>query len=1140
MKTLPTSSDLARIPGFSPWLQDRSWQDMFDHRSLRRSRSYANGSGIVEIKFARLDSGVLLTGSVFGTASSPYRVEIFVDAEMEDFEAECSCPVGVFCKHGAAVLGRLAEISKGEESTKSAKIDAPVRLRGEALMWMHSLEEAASPEPPKPSTTDPGFLAYCIEPYQDQHREGYRLVLRKAKRLKSGELRVDTGEAVADPSKPARYMHDSDADIASLVHRLHKAHSSWERYGSLLRGKEWPRALQKAHELDRLFFTPQKEKHSSTGWDSRIQAREYRQVSWADPTTATAEWVTTDDGGTRPQVAVSAPDSAFLPTDPPLYLNVVKAEVGPVESSMPASMLTVWADGPVLLADEVAPVSQRLERVSASSTASPHLPAPKGLELVELPVSDPKPHLHIRMRDIERYSHREVLVGEIGFSYEGSSIVFSQQSNSAPERESWIEGSRRFVLTRQRKKERQLESRLDGLGFHPLREIALSLNSDPTLNRAVIPSDKESEIRFAWLRFLTNDAELLRKEGWEVVADENTRLQIIDLGDFVPALEADSDHGIDWFRFEISADQDGKKISLIPMIAEAIASGIPEEGAEIPEYVFVPCENPEDGFYRFPGDRFYAICRQVAHLFLGQTGNGELRIDRLTAAGLADELEIDDSATVRTLRKLAGQLRSVSGVPQVKPPAKLKAELRPYQLEGYQWLRFLAKVGLNGILADDMGLGKTVQTLAFLASRKKASGPSLVIAPTSVIGNWQAEVERFVPSMTALLLQGPDRKSDFDRIPESDLVLTSYPLLTRDFDILSAQEWDVVVLDEAQYIKNPKTASARNACNLTAQHRLCLSGTPMENHLGELWSLSRFLMPGFLGDEKSFSATIRRPIERDQDQVAQLALNRKVSPLILRRLKDEVADDLPPKTEIIHKVQLGKKEIDLYESVRAAMDKRVRDAMEAKGLAKSHIIVLTALLKLRQVCCHPALLKTADAKKMKDAAKFCFLTERLLPELVAEGRRILLFSQFTEMLALIENGLKNEGIDYLKLTGNTKNRPALVKQFQEGEVPIFLISLKAGGTGLNLTAADTVIHYDPWWNPAVEAQATDRAHRIGQDKPVFVHKLICEGSIEERIVELQERKSALVSALLSEEASKLKIDQETLGHLLAPLGVETG
>jgi SNF2 family DNA or RNA helicase len=633
--------------------------------------------------------------------------------------------------------------------------------------------------------------------------------------------------------------------------------------------------------------------------------------------------------------------------------------------------------------------------------------------------------------------------------------------------------------------------------------------------------------------------ESLRNDGWIITVDPKAGLTAHDVGEFLPAIEAETDHGIDWFRFEVSFEIDGVKRSLIPLIAQAIEKNFPPSTTpDLPEWITIPCENPEDGFIRLPARRFLEIVDQVRHLFHGrEPGAGSLKLDRLAAAGVADSLKLQSSATARALAELGRALKDIRELPEEDVPASVNASLRPYQHEGFRWLRFLTKHHLNGILADDMGLGKTLQTLTHLSAEhaEKPGKPSLVVAPTSVVPNWAAEAAKFTPQLKVLTLHGAERLSAFKDIAAADLVITSYPLLHRDIADLAKQPWHCVILDEAQHIKNPKSITAHAACALPASHRICLSGTPMENHLGELWSLLRFLMPGFLPDEKTFNSAIRKPIERDRSSGAQLALNRRVSPLILRRTKDQVATDLPPKTELIHHVELTKKQIDLYESVRASMDKRVRDAIAAKGLAKSHIIVLDALLKLRQICCHPSLLKIPAAEKITESAKLHFLTEDLLPQLLEEGRRILLFSQFTSMLALIEAHLEKHKIPFLKLTGQTKDRASLVNRFQAGEVPVFLISLKAGGTGLNLTAADTVIHYDPWWNPAAENQATDRAHRIGQNKPVFVHKLVCRGSIEDRILDLQKHKSALVKALLSEETTSLRIDPETLSHLLAPI-----
>jgi len=325
------------------------------------------------------------------------------------------------------------------------------------------------------------------------------------------------------------------------------------------------------------------------------------------------------------------------------------------------------------------------------------------------------------------------------------------------------------------------------------------------------------------------------------------------------------------------------------------------------------------------------------------------------------------------------------------------------------------------------------------------------------------------------------------------------------------------------------------ACQLKARHHLCLTGTPMENHLGELWSLFHFLLPGFLGDEIRFSSIFRRPIEKGKNDERRKLLARRVAPFVLRRRKEEVVKELPPKTEIMQNVELAGAQRDLYESVRLAMHERVKAEVDRKGLSRAHIIILDALLKLRQICCHPQLLALPSAQKVKDSAKFELLMD-LLPEMIEEGRRILLFSQFTSMLAIIESALKAQAIPYVRLAGDTVDRATPVARFQGGEVPLFLISLKAGGTGLNLTAADTVIHYDPWWNPAVENQATDRAHRIGQDKPVFVYKLMTVGTVEEKIVAMQARKRELVEGLLNEERSEnLKLTAEDLEVLFAPL-----
>lgn len=492
------------------------------------------------------------------------------------------------------------------------------------------------------------------------------------------------------------------------------------------------------------------------------------------------------------------------------------------------------------------------------------------------------------------------------------------------------------------------------------------------------------------------------------------------------------------------------------------------------------------------------------------------------------------------LRVLAQRLQG-AGTPQaVTAPAGLGVTLRPYQLHGVAWLQYLREHHLAGILADDMGLGKTAQALAHLLIEKQAGRldlPALAVLPTSLIFNWQAEARRMAPSLRVLTLQGPERHRDFSRMVDYDLILTTYPLLWRDRSALEAQPFHMLILDEAQTVKNATARSAGAVRRLHARHRLCITGTPLENHLGELWTQFDFLMPGFLGDMRSFERLWRKPIELGGETLRAQLLAQRVRPFILRRRKDQVASELPPRTETIKRVQLQGQQRDLYESVRLAADEQVRGVLKRKGFAGGQITILDALLKLRQVCCDPFLLKGMEHSASMERAKLELLRD-MLPALVAEGRRILVFSQFTEMLDLIALELAALQLPWLALTGKTPpaKRGALVAEFQNKTVPLLLISLKAGGVGLNLTAADTVIHIDPWWNPAVQEQATARAHRIGQEQTVFVYKIVVEGSIEERIIALQARKAALAEGVLGSDAAlATKFSSEDLRLLLAPL-----
>jgi SNF2 family DNA or RNA helicase len=414
-----------------------------------------------------------------------------------------------------------------------------------------------------------------------------------------------------------------------------------------------------------------------------------------------------------------------------------------------------------------------------------------------------------------------------------------------------------------------------------------------------------------------------------------------------------------------------------------------------------------------------------------------------------------------------------------------------------------------------MGLGKTIQTLAHLLNlkeKKVLNKPSLIVVPTSLLANWKNEIKRFTPDLSLLTIYGNERDVLYSKIQNNDIILITYTLVVRDIEKLKKTEFLYIILDEAQKIKNPKTKITMGIKSLKGDYKLALTGTPIENHLGELWSIFSFLMPGFLGTQKFFKDFYQNPIEKERNFEREELLKKRLKPFILRRTKEKVIKELPPKTEIIKLTQFGEKQMKLYEAIRVTMEKRVKEAIEKKGLNSSHITILDALLKLRQVCCDPSLLKVKEAKNVKESAKLELFLE-LVDDLLEEGRKILVFSQFTSMLKIIEDKIIKKNIKYSKLIGSTKDREQVINQFRDGETDIFLISLKAGGVGLNLVEADTIIHYDPWWNPAVENQATDRVYRIGQDKPVFVYKLIVENSIEQKILELQKKKKQIEESL---------------------------
>ena len=509
-----------------------------------------------------------------------------------------------------------------------------------------------------------------------------------------------------------------------------------------------------------------------------------------------------------------------------------------------------------------------------------------------------------------------------------------------------------------------------------------------------------------------------------------------------------------------------------------------------------------------------------------------MQIDQKFAPYLAEALR--DSP----LRSHWQHPAEIQALHAVALPARLEAILRPYQREGVNWLHHLSENKLAGILADEMGLGKTLQALVWLATsaRKRApvlslesgvpspeprvpnpesDGPSLVVCPTSLLANWQAEVERFTPELKTLVFHGADRQPLLDTIPAYDLVITSYALLRRDVAQHQQINWQAVVLDEAQHIKNRFSQNAQAVKALRARHRLVLTGTPLENSLGDLWSIFDFLMPGYLGPAPEFRDRYEIPITQQKDPAALTRLRQRLRPFVLRRLKSEVARDLPAKIDQITWCDLTAEQQSVYQSILTQGRQEVFAPAGKGGEAQRRLTVLTTLLRLRQACCHLGLLPN-DREWREPSAKLATCLE-LIDEAISGNHRVLVFSQFVKMLKLVEAALRAGSTAICYLDGSTVDRAGEIRRFQESRVPVFLISLKAGGTGLNLTGADTVIHLDPWWNPAVEEQATARAHRIGQAQVVTSYKLIARGSVEEKIVHLQERKRELIGQLVTSD-----------------------
>lgn len=833
------------------------------------------------------------------------------------------------------------------------------------------------------------------------------------------------------------------------------------------------------------------------------------------------------------------------------YLHADHAEIGPLRGSREQAR---FLDAPPLAPEHSAALAAAL----AGHARETPLPAPTVFRSIEHADLAPRPVLTLHTlgrpprnggddpSDTPVRQSRLVAYARLCFDYAGERLP---GRGGEPLVRRLHEGQL-LEIERRRAEELASMERLEGLGLTP----AVDTEGLPWDLVDQLPDDAwmfpgkgyagalevNTPARWIGLR------ERLETEQFSIEYAEDFPFEVVETPIRWYGDATDTQEREDSFELELGIVVDGQRVNLLPAVAQAM---------EQQQLSLTPSAHEgEDAIWYAPLDQrrrvplhLNQLRRMLAPLseYLEPSRRrARLRLPRVQAGRLEELAQaLPDPQQLHApepLRHFTQRLRDAAEQASDTPPAGLQAELRGYQREGLRWLNALADAGVGGVLADDMGLGKTLQLLAHLASLKSSGAldcPALIVAPTSLVPNWYSEARRFTPDLRVLVLQGPQRNEAFAQIDAHDIVLTSYALLPRDVEALREHRFAVVVLDEAQQVKNPRTQARRAVTALDAPRRVCVSGTPLENHLGELWSQLDLAVPGLLGDEAAFRRHYRVPIEKQRDLECQERLNRRIAPFILRRTKTEVASELPPKTEITRRVALEGGQRELYENLRLSLAEALRETIAEQGFEHSGIMVLDALLKLRQVCCDPRLVKLDAARQVTESAKFELLMD-MLPALVAEGRRMLVFSQFTEMLQLIAKELDHRGLPYVMLTGDTRDRAEPVRRFQEGEVPVFLLSLKAGGVGLNLTAADTVIHYDPWWNPAAEAQASDRAHRIGQDKPVFVYRLITSGTVEERIEAMKARKAELADAVLEGGGSRdtLRFDQADLDALLAPEG----
>lgn len=1096
----------------------------FTSQSIQRGVRYFKSGSVLSVTKKGED---VYSSKVSGSYGASYEQRIMIQEQR--FSGTCTCPMVSNCKHVVAAIYYI-EDNKDRFANDNGKNsdNSPMehQLPSPTNDWLKELEKNILNLNKSTKVKQIRQVIYILDSTGKEGKvslKPYTLVFTA-----EGDVREINDLSVSGYSKTSKYITNEDRKILSAI----SSNSSYSDHILNLTFGETP--LLMALKTGRCYW------------------KEYSKT----PLTLADEmfplelsWMLREDGLQKMHFICDKVD--FVLNLIPAY-GIIKQEnkIVPLSCDFPDSIMEHIHKMVAVPPQDMNLIADRINVLKVKSNIS--LPQPKTYK--QSLVKNIKPKVEYHFKEVDGYSyyigHVSYPVLDIMFNYEGNlvSITEDRPKLFALQDDKYLEIDRNFAFEKKIYKQAQ-----KGI-LVPVKDIINKRKEKHlTLNYDRFTFKEASDFRFSvkWfdaLHYL--EEEIANDPNSKIVIEESFPFQIISSQDGIVSFNDVSGEGgnyssgIDWFDFNYTIEVDGKVTSLLPYLIKVLQLYSIKQLENITE-TFLTLKIEEKKYIKISLDVVLPILKMLQNLY--EAKNAKLQEDgsiRLSKSELALLEEIEKARLAVGLRIKTGEkmkvfiekIKQFSSVRMIETPKTLKAELRSYQKEGLAWLNFLREYGFGGILADDMGLGKTLQSLAWIAYEKennRLTNPVIVIAPTSLMFNWMNEIEKFVPSLKVTLLHGLDRKKEFATMADSDVILTTYPLLVRDKEELLKCSYYAIILDEAQNIKNARAKNTQIIHQLKAEHRICLTGTPMENHLGELWSLFHFLQPNFLKPQAEFNNFYRKEIEKNGNIERQKYLMNRLKPFMLRRTKQDVVKELPPKTEILTTIELSQKQAQLYEAVRLTMQQKVQEVIEEKGIAKSQIYILDALLKMRQVCCHPELLSMEQEHKVTESAKLDRLME-LLPDMVEEGRKILIFSSFTSMLEKIEDSLKEEKLEYVKLTGQSKNRMEIIEKFQSGSVPIFLISLKAGGVGLNLTAADTVIHYDPWWNPAVENQATDRAYRIGQDKPVFVYKFITKNTIEEKILILQEKKKKLADAIFSEtKEGRFSITDNDLKNLFS-------